>query len=124
MAHQIERSFGVVFAVVFLLIGTYPLLYGNNPLLYSLLVSIVFFALAYLAPKTLTIPSQLWQKLGIVLGSIIAPIVMAFVYFTTVVPIGLTMKLLGKDILHKRLCNNSATYWIERSTQRLWTESP
>ena len=57
----------------------------------------------------------MWGKLGIALGSIIAPMVMALVFFATVVPIGLIMKLLGKDMLRQKLDDDAITYWITRN---------
>ena len=71
--------------------------------------------LAFAAPKTLILPNKLWFKFGMLLGSFVAPIVMALVYFATVLPTGLIMRLLGKDLLKKRLDKNAKTYWIERS---------
>ena len=71
--------------------------------------------LAYLAPKVLSVPNKLWFKLGIGVGSIFAPVVMAVIYFSTVVPIGLIMKLIGKDLLRQKLDKNAKSYWIERN---------
>ena len=61
------------------------------------------------------LPNKLWLKFGLLLGSIVAPIVMSFVYFVTVVPTGLIMRLLGKDLLTQKLDKNAKSYWIERS---------
>jgi len=70
--------------------------------------------LAFVAPKVLTRPNRLWFKFGILLGSVIAPVVMTLVYFATVLPIGLIMRLLGKDLLKQKLDKNAKSYWIER----------
>jgi hypothetical protein len=109
-----EREFGVVFALVFLLVGLYPLINGEDIRLWAVLIATIFVTLAYLAPKLLYIPNKLWFKLGIMLGSIIAPIVMMIVYFITVVPIGMIMRLMGKDLLRLKLDNNAKSYWIQR----------
>jgi len=79
------------------------------------MVSAVFLLLAFVAPQVLELPNKLWFKFGILLGSIIAPVVMALVYFSTVLPTGLIMRLLGKDILKQKLDKNAKSYWIERS---------
>ena len=110
-----EKSFGIVFAIVFLLIGLYPLTHSEAVRLWAICLALVFVALACLAAKTLSIPSKLWFKLGVMIGAVSAPIVMMLVYFTTVVPIGLIMKLLRKDLLRQRLDKNAESYWITRS---------
>ena len=109
-----EKSFGLVFAVVFLLVGLYPLVNNKEILLWSLITALIFFLLAYLAPKVLALPNKLWFKLGLALGAVVAPVVMALVYFTTVVPIGLIMRLMGKDMLRQKLDKNAKSYWIVR----------
>ena len=109
-----EKSFGVVFSIVFLIVALYPLVTSADPRIWALVISITFFLLAFLAPKILILPNKLWFKFGILLGSFIAPIVMAFVYFFTVLPTGLIMRLLGKDLLKQKLDKNAKSYWIER----------
>jgi hypothetical protein len=109
-----EKSFGIVFAIVFLLIGIYPLINGSEIRLWSLIIAPIFFMLAYVAPQYLSVPNKLWIKLGFLLGAVISPIVMALVYFSTVVPTGLFMKLLGKNLLNKKIDSSAKTYWIER----------
>ena len=109
-----EKSFGVVFAFVFLIIALYPLIGSKVMHLWALVVSFIFLLLAYLTPSLLSLPNKLWFKFGLLLGSIFAPIVMAFVYFATVLPTGLIMRLLGKDLLKQKLDKNAKSYWIER----------
>ena len=109
-----ERSFGIVFAIVFLLIGIYPLTDGSEIRLWSLIIALIFFMLAYVAPQYLSVPNKLWFKLGFLLGAVVSPIVMALVYYSTVAPIGMFMKLLGKDSLNKKIDSSAKTYWIER----------
>ena len=109
-----EKSFGIVFAIVFLLIGIYPLIDGSEIRFWSLIIALIFFMLAYVAPQYLSVPNKLWFKLGFLLGAVVSPIVMALVYYSTVVPIGMFMKLLGKDLLNKKIDSSAKTYWIER----------
>jgi len=110
-----EKSFGVVFSIVFLIVALYPLINSESLRIWALVVSIIFFLLAFLAPKILVLPNKLWFKFGLLIGSIVAPIVMAFVYFFTVLPTGLIMRLLGKDLLKQKLNKNAKSYWIKRS---------
>ena len=109
------KSFGVVFSCVFLIIALYPLITSEGLRIWALVVSIIFFLLAFLAPKILVLPNKLWSKFGLLIGSIVAPIVMAFVYFVTVLPTGLIMRLLGKDLLKQKLDKNAKSYWVKRS---------
>jgi len=110
-----EKSFGIVFSIVFLIVALYPLINSESLRIWALVVSIIFFLLAFLAPKILVLPNKLWFKFGLLIGSIVAPIVMAFVYFVTVLPTGLIMRLLGKDLLKQKLDKNAKSYWVKRS---------
>ena len=110
-----EKSFGVVFSIVFLIVALYPLINSESLRIWALVVSIIFFLFAFLVPKILVLPNKLWFKFGLLIGSIVAPIVMAFVYFVTVLPTGLIMRLLGKDLLKQKLDKNAKSYWVKRS---------
>ena len=109
-----EKSFGVVFSIVFLVVALYPLITSESLRIWALVVSIIFFLLAFLAPKILVLPNKLWFKFGLLVGSIVAPIVMTLIYFVTVLPTGLIMRLSGKDLLKQKLDKNAKSYWIER----------
>jgi len=110
-----EKSFGIVFSIVFLLVALYPLIDSEEIHLWAIIISTVFLFLAYVTPNILSIPNRLWFKFGILLGSIISPIVMALVYLITVLPTGLIMRLLGKDLLRQKLDKNIKSYWIKRN---------
>jgi hypothetical protein len=109
-----EKSFGIVFSIVFLIVALYPLINSNEFHTWALVVSVVFLLLTFTVPQVLSLPNKLWFMFGTLLGSIVAPIVMALVYFITVLPIGLIMRLLGKDLLKQKLDKNAKSYWIER----------
>jgi hypothetical protein len=110
-----EKSFGIVFSIVFLIVALYPLINSNEFHTWALVVSVVFLLLTFTVPQVLSLPNKLWFMFGTLLGSIVAPIVMALVYFITVLPIGLIMRLLGKDLLKQKLDKNAKSYWIERT---------
>ena len=110
-----EKSFGILFSIVFLIIALYPLFVSKEIHIWAFVVSVILLLLAFLAPKTLFLCNKIWFKFGMLLGSIIAPIVMAMVYLTTVLPTGLIMRLLGKDLLRKSFDKNANSYWIERN---------
>ena len=108
-----NRSFGIVFFFVFLLIGLYPLINNQDIRLWSLAVSIVFLILGIFDSKILNPFNKLWFKFGIFLGKIISPLIMGIIFFLVVTPIGLLMRILGKDLLNLKY-NNNKSYWIEK----------
>ena len=109
-----NRSFGVVFFIVFLLIALYPLLNNNEIRLWSLIISVLFLILGILNSKILSPLNKIWFKFGLLLGKIISPIIMGVIFFLVVTPIGFIMKLLGKDLINLKF-NNEKSYWIEKS---------
>ena len=109
-----NRSFGIVFFIVFLIIATYPLINGDELRLWSLITSIVFLFLGLVNSKMLNPLNKLWFKFGIFLGKIISPFVMGVIFFLVVIPIGLLMRLLKKDLLNLKF-NNNSSYWIEKT---------
>jgi hypothetical protein len=108
-----NRSFGIVFFVVFLIIALYPLVNDQNIRLWSLIVSLFFLISGLINLKILTPLNKLWFKFGIFLGKIISPIIMGIIFFLVVTPIGLIMRLLGKDILNLKL-SDYKSYWIKK----------
>ena len=109
-----NRSFGIVFFVVFLIIALYPLVDGGNLRIWSLIISFVFIFLGLINSKILNPLNKLWFKFGIFLGRIISPLVMSIIFFLVVTPIGLLMRLLNKDLLNLKF-NNNGSYWIEKN---------
>ena len=106
-----NKSFGLVFFVIFIIIALWPLLNNGNIRIWSIIVSIIFLILGLLNSKILTPFNKLWMRLGALLGLIVSPIVMGVVYFGIITPIGLIMKLFGKDVLNLKLDKNKKTYW-------------
>ena len=105
-----NRSFGIVFFIVFLIISLWPLLNSNEIRIWSLIVSIIFLTLGLINSKALTPLNKLWFKFGIFLGNIISPIVMGIIYFAVVTPIALLLKVINKDVLSLKKTKNSS-YW-------------
>tara|TARA_Y100001970_G_scaffold225250_1_gene278049 strand:+ start:542 stop:931 length:390 start_codon:yes stop_codon:yes gene_type:complete len=111
-----NKSFGIVFFIVFLIIALYPMLKGQDLRLWSLIISFIFLILGMINSSILTPLNILWFKFGILLGNIISPIVMAIVFFGVVLPTGIVMKILRKDLIGLKN-NNKNTYWIEKKSQ-------
>ena len=109
-----NRNFGIVFFIVFLLIGLFPLIQNKEPRVWSLVISIIFLILGILNSKILTPLNNLWIKFGELLGKIIAPIVMGVVYFIILTPISLLVRIFGKDLLGLKYSKNLNSYWIKR----------
>ena len=107
-----NRSFGIVFFIVFLIISLYPLLHGENIRVWSLIISIIFLILGLFNSKLLNPLNILWFKFGILIGSFMAPIVMGAVFFLVVTPTGLIMKMLGKKLLDNKFDKSKKSYWI------------
>jgi hypothetical protein len=107
-----NRSFGIVFFVVFLLIGFYPYINNGSLFIWSLIVSLIFLILGLLNSKILTPLNKIWFKFGLFLGKIISPLIMGVIFFLVVTPIGLIMRVFKKDLLNLKF-NNKSSYWIE-----------
>ncbi len=109
-----NRSFGVVFFVVFALIAIYPLINKGEIRIWFLIVSLIFLILGILNSKILSPFNKIWFKFGIFLGKIISPLVMGMIFFVVVTPIGILMRILKKDLLNIKF-NNHKSYWIEKN---------
>ena len=109
-----NRSFGIVFCIVFLIIALYPLTNIGEIRIWALIISICFLILGLIKSTFLTPLNKLWFKFGIFLGKIISPLVMGIIFFLVVTPIAILMRLLGKDLLNLKFSNNN-TYWIEKN---------
>ena len=109
-----NKSFGLLFFVVFLIIGLWPLKNGESLNFYFIIASVVFLILGLLNSKLLSPLNKSWIKLGEILGIIIAPIVMAFVYFAILTPISIIVRVFGKDLLGLKFLKEKDTYWIKR----------
>ena len=109
-----NKNFGIVFFIVFFLIAIFPLTNSGEIRIWSLIISFIFLTLGMLKSKILTPLNNLWFKFGIILGKIVSPLVMGVIFFFVVTPIGLLMRLFGKDLLNLRYSLNKS-YWIEKN---------
>ena len=109
-----NRSFGILFFIVFLILSLWPLKNDNNLNLYFLITSGIFLILGALNSKLLSPLNKTWIKFGEILGLIIAPIVMGLVYFVILTPVSLIVRLFGKDLLGLKFIKENETYWIKR----------
>ncbi len=109
-----NKSFGLVFFIFFLIVSFYPLLNGEDIRKWSLVFSVIFLVLGLTNSKILNPLNKLWFKFGILLGKFISPLIMGMIFFLVVTPIGLIMRVFGKDLLNLKY-NNDKSYWIKKS---------
>ena len=109
-----NRSFGLLFFIVFVLVGLWPVIKGEAANIYLILISLFFLIFGLINSKILSPFNKAWIKLGEILGLIIAPIIMALVYFIILTPISLIVRMLGKDLLGLKFLKKQDTYWIKR----------
>ena len=109
-----NRSFGIVFFIVFILIAFYPLINQGEIRIWSVFISLLFLILGMINSKILTPLNKVWFKFGIFLGKIISPIVMGLIFFLVVTPIAFLMRMLKKDLLNLKFSKNNS-YWIEKT---------
>ena len=108
-----NRSFGIVFFIVFLIIALYPLLNDNPIRLWSLIIGLIFLVLGLIKSNILTPLNILWMKFGMFLGVFISPIIMGIIFFLVVTPIGLIMRVFGKDLLNLKK-DKIQSYWLTK----------
>ncbi len=109
-----DRSFGIVFAVVFALIGLLPLVFGHPVRLWALAIGAGFLVVALVVPRVLSPLNRLWLRFGLLLHKIVSPLVLGIMFFLVITPIGLLMRAVGKDLLRLKFDKRSSSYWIER----------
>ena len=108
-----NKSFGILFFIVFMLISIWPLVYEGPLRIWSIPIALLFLILGLMNSKLLNPLNIVWVKFGELLGRIIAPIVMSIIYFFIITPIGLFMRLIGRDLLKIKFSNRQS-YWTKR----------
>lgn len=109
-----NRNFGTVFAVFFGLIAAYGIYKSTSHWPYWLTAAILMAGITIVAPGLLTWPNRMWGKLGLLMSKVISPIVMGLLFYVIITPIGVFMRLIGKDLLSLKWHPEAKSYWIER----------
>ena len=109
-----NKNFGIVFFIVFLIIALFPLINDGSLRIWSLIVSTFFLFLGLINSKILTPLNKIWFKFGLLLGKVVSPVIMGFIFFLVVTPIAFIMRLVGKDLLNLKF-NKHKSYWIEKT---------
>jgi hypothetical protein len=110
-----NKSFGIVFSIIFLIIATYPILSNNNVRLWSLILSVIFMILGLKNSNILSPLNKIWFKFGLLLGKIISPIIMGLIFFCIITPTAIILRLFNKDVLNLKK-KNTETYWIKKTS--------
>lgn len=108
-----NRNFGIFFSFIFIIISFWPLKDGDSIRIWSLSISLIFLTLGLLNSNILSPLNKAWFKLGIYLGNIISPMIMAIIFFFLITPIGLLMRILNKDLINLKK-KNKKSYWIKK----------
>jgi len=110
-----DRSFGLVFAIFFLIVALVPALHDREIRSWALIPSVIFALIALFIPFVLAPLNRIWTKFGELLHRIVSPVALGILFFGVVVPTGLLMRIFGKDPLSLRLNNSADTYWVVRT---------
>ena len=103
-----NKNFGITFSIFFLLIIIYIFINYEKLNLWLLSASAIFFILGITNSNLLLPVNKIWFKFGIFLGKIISPLIMGIIFFLVVTPIGLIMRLLGKDLLKLKFSSDKS----------------
>jgi len=109
-----NKSFGIVFFIFFLILSLLPLFKNDQVNFYFLAIAIVFLVLGLLNAKILTPLNKYWVKFGDILGKFVSPIIMLLIYFFTVFPVNLLLRLFNKDVMYLKLHKKNKSYWIKK----------
>ena len=107
------KSFGILFFIVFFVIGVWPVFNSENLRLWSIILSFLFLISGLVNANFLNPLNRAWIKFGEILGKIIAPVVMFLIFFVLITPYGFVIRIFGKDLLNIKL-SNKTSYWIKR----------
>jgi hypothetical protein len=110
-----NKKFGLFFSAIFVLIAVYVYLkFRVEFAVFALTISTLFAIAAFLTPQILSPLNRLWFCLGLLLGKIVSPIVLALIFFVLITPVSLVTRLFGRDEL-KIKKRTVESYWIDRS---------
>jgi len=108
-----ERGFGCTFAIVLSLISLLPVVVGHAPIYWLTGLGALFWLAAAFWPRALRELNWLWFRFGLLLHSIVQPVILGLLYGLAIVPIGLIMRATGKNLLGLRK-PQATSYWIAR----------
>ena len=108
-----NRSFGILFFFVFLIVALFPLINNGEIIIWSLIIAFIFLTLGLINSIFLQPLNYLWFQFGLLLGKFVAPLVMAIIYFAVVFPTFLILKIFKKNYLGIKYDKSKTSYWID-----------
>lgn len=117
-----NRVFGLIFAAIFLIIAAWPWFFGGELRMWAAMVCAAFTATALVFPPALTPLNKLWARFGMLMHKVTNPLLMGLVFFLTVLPTGIILRVLGKDPMRRKLEPSSESYWISRESREIKPE--
>jgi hypothetical protein len=109
-----NRSFGLVFFVFFAIVSLWPVLFGNPLRWWTAPIALLFLLISFVAPQILTPLNRAWTRLGLLMHRVVNPLIMGLLFFVAITPMGLMLRLLGKDLLRLKRDPKAQSYWIVR----------
>tara|TARA_X000000950_G_C13860596_1_gene638564 strand:- start:108 stop:503 length:396 start_codon:yes stop_codon:yes gene_type:complete len=113
------KSFGYTFSFIFLIVSIYDFLNSKNFFFFFLILSSIFGLLSLIKPKSLSFIAFYWEKFGIYLGLLFSPLILTLVYFVTIIPINIIIRLLNIDLIQKNKSIIKDTYWEENKKKKI-----
>jgi len=111
------KIFAIIWSAIFTITGVLPLLKGEEIKIWAIVIALIFNIIAFTKPQILTQFYKIWMKFGEFIGGIMSKIMMTILYFGIFTPVSIFLKLIGKDLLNKKVDKSQESYWIERETQ-------
>jgi len=115
--HNDLKTFALIWSFIFLVVSLWPLLNNGNIRVWGIVVALIFVTIAFKKPLILSSFYKIWVRFGEVIGGVISKVIMMILFYVMFTPISFVLKLLGKDLLNKKIDKNASTYWVTRETQ-------
>jgi len=110
-----NRNFAIIFCIFFILITFFLYFKYSSLNIFTISIALFFLFFAFIYPKIFYYPNLIWFYFGIVLGNIISPIIMFIIFYSLIIPTGIFLKIIKKDILNLKIYKNKKTYWNNRA---------
>ena len=115
--HKDLKTFALIWSFIFVVVGLWPLLNNENIRVWGMVIALLFAAIAFTKPLILSSFYKVWIKFGEIIGGAISKVIMIILFYGIFTPIAFVLKLLGKDLLNKKIDKNASTYWVIREIQ-------
>jgi hypothetical protein len=121
-----EKNFGVVFTLVFFIVGVIFFIKNFETYKLMLALSIIFLIITLFLPQLFKLPNEIWFIIGRIISFIISPIILGFIFFLVITPISIIIKMMKIDIINQKLNFKLNSYWLDRDEKKennsLWDQ--